>query len=95
MWVETGAWADEVGGGVRSRHLPLLPGSRTVEFAGLVVCRQQPLTARGIVFLLLEDEFGMVNVLVELTERNREAVRPAPSSGCVASSRCARASSAR
>ena len=33
------------------------------DLAGLV-CRQQPLMARGIIFLLLEDEFGMVNVLV-------------------------------
>ena len=47
--------------------------------AGLVVCRQQPLTARGIIFLLLEDEYGMVNVLVskELVERERDIVRTA------------------
>ena len=62
-----------------SRHLRTLPGGRTVEVAGLVVCRQRPLTAKGIIFLLLEDEFGMVNVLVsrELSERFREAVRTA------------------
>src|SRR5262249_8853795 len=42
--------------------------------AGLVVCRQRPATARGIVFLLLEDEFGLVNVLIprELYEREGE-----------------------
>lgn len=29
-----------------------------------MVCRQRPLTARGIIFPLPEDEFGLVNVLV-------------------------------
>ncbi len=63
-----------------SRHLRAMAGGETVEVAGLVVCRQQPLTARGIIFLLLEDEFGLVNVLVgkQLSERCREAVRTAP-----------------
>jgi error-prone DNA polymerase len=36
------------------------PGS--VRIAGLVVTRQHPMTARGTVFLALEDETGMVNV---------------------------------
>ena len=62
-----------------SRHLRSMPGGETVEVAGLVVCRQRPLTAKGIVFLLLEDEFGLMNVLVsrELDERFRDAVRTA------------------
>jgi error-prone DNA polymerase len=44
---------------------------------GMVVCRQQPGTAKGFVFLLLEDEFGMVNVIVPpwLHERQRSLVR--------------------
>ena len=48
-----------------------------VETAGLVVCRQRPGTAHGVVFLLLEDEHGMVNVLVpaELYEAQRSTVR--------------------
>jgi error-prone DNA polymerase len=33
-----------------------------VRFGGLVVTRQHPMTARGTVFLALEDETGMVNV---------------------------------
>ena len=33
-----------------------------VRVAGLVVTRQHPMTARGTVFLALEDETGMVNV---------------------------------
>ena len=62
-----------------SRHLRAMPGGEEVEVAGLVVCRQRPLTARGIVFLLLEDEFGLMNVLVsrELVAAERDAVRTA------------------
>ncbi|MDA0301448.1 MAG: PHP domain-containing protein [Chloroflexi bacterium] len=67
-------------GVVSSRHLRDLPGGRRVDVAGLVVCRQQPMTAKGIIFLLLEDEFGMLNVLVskELVEAQRDVVRTAP-----------------
>jgi error-prone DNA polymerase len=39
----------------------------------MVVCRQRPQTARGIVFLLLEDEFGMVNVVVNQQLDNEQA----------------------
>jgi error-prone DNA polymerase len=66
-------------GVLSSQHLRSVPGGRRVDVAGLVVCRQQPLTAKGIIFLLLEDEFGMVNVLVsrELVEAHRDIVRTA------------------
>jgi error-prone DNA polymerase len=78
------AWLDA--SGVASsqdlRALPALPERRRVEAAGLVVCRQRPSTANGIVFLLLEDEHGLVNVLVPraLCERDRERmlVRTSP-----------------
>ena len=62
-----------------SAHLRAMPGGRQVDVAGLVVCRQQPMTAKGIIFLLLEDEFGMVNVLVsrELSAQAHDAVRMA------------------
>jgi error-prone DNA polymerase len=69
-----------LGEGVASSlHLRSMPAGRRADFAGLVVCRQQPMTARGIIFLLLEDEFGMVNVLVnrELVEERRDIVRTA------------------
>ncbi|MEO7998493.1 MAG: error-prone DNA polymerase, partial [Gemmatimonadaceae bacterium] len=36
-----------------------------VACAGLVICRQRPGTAKGFVFLTLEDETGMLNVIVE------------------------------
>jgi error-prone DNA polymerase len=37
---------------------------RHVRYAGLVICRQRPGTARGVTFLTLEDETGFVNVVV-------------------------------
>jgi error-prone DNA polymerase len=51
-----------------------------VRVGGLVVARQRPGTAKGIVFLLLEDEFGTVNVVVppDLYERHRLTVRSEP-----------------
>ncbi len=63
-----------------TRHLTLAQPGTVVEVAGLVVCRQRPMTAKGIVFLLLEDEFGMANVLVsaELYDEARVVVRTTP-----------------
>ena len=47
---------------------------------GLVVARQRPGTAKGIVFLLLEDEFGTINLIVppDVYERHRLTVRTEP-----------------
>ncbi|HEX2168127.1 MAG TPA: hypothetical protein VHG09_12915, partial [Longimicrobiales bacterium] len=55
------------------------PGSRIL-VSGLVVARQHPATAKGTVFVLLEDEFGYMNVIVprQLYQDNREVVRHAP-----------------
>jgi len=63
-------------GAASSEDLRAMASRQWVETAGLVVCRQRPATARGIVFLLLEDEFGLVNVLIprELYERERERI---------------------
>jgi error-prone DNA polymerase len=57
----------------------MAPG-RAVEVAGMVVTRQRPTTAGGIVFLLLEDETGLANVTVmsELYEACRTIVRTTP-----------------
>jgi error-prone DNA polymerase len=51
-----------------------------VRIAGLVVARQRPGTAKGIVFLLLEDEFGTINLVVppDVYERHRLIVRSEP-----------------
>jgi error-prone DNA polymerase len=48
-----------------------------VRAAGLVVCRQRPGTAKGFVFLLLEDETGLVNVVVrpDLYNAQRSTIR--------------------
>ncbi len=35
-----------------------------VRYAGLVICRQRPGTARGVVFMTLEDETGFVNLVI-------------------------------
>jgi error-prone DNA polymerase len=63
-----------------SRELQEMRAPRMVETAGLVVCRQRPGTARGIVFLLLEDEHGLSNVMIppDLYEERRSLVRMRP-----------------
>jgi error-prone DNA polymerase len=65
---------------VSSRHLDRLPDGAMVEIAGLVVCRQHPMTAKGFVFLLLEDEFGLANVVVKpgLYASTRSIIRTEP-----------------
>ena len=53
---------------------------RLVAFAGMTVARQRPSTAKGIVFMLLEDELGQVNLIVpsQVYERHRATVRAEP-----------------
>jgi DNA-directed DNA polymerase III PolC len=41
-----------------------MPDRAAVRYAGLVICRQRPGTAKGVVFMTLEDETGFVNVVV-------------------------------
>jgi len=48
--------------------------SATAVVAGLVICRQRPGTAKGFVFLTLEDETGMVNVVVRPDRFERQAL---------------------
>jgi error-prone DNA polymerase len=52
---------------------------KRVDCMGLVICRQRPGTATGVVFLTLEDELGFVNVVVWSTvfERYQRVVRTA------------------
>ncbi len=49
---------------VVNADLAVLPDRREVEIAGIVVARQRPGTAKGVVFMLLEDETGVANVIV-------------------------------
>ncbi|AXI54029.1 Error-prone DNA polymerase (plasmid) [Pseudoseohaeicola sp. NH-UV-7] len=52
------------------------PNGARVAVAGLVILRQRPGTANGVIFITLEDETGVVNVIVwrALYERFRRAV---------------------
>jgi error-prone DNA polymerase len=53
------------GRGVRSAlELQRLPPERRVRAAGVVICRQQPATASGVVFMTLEDETGFINLVL-------------------------------
>jgi error-prone DNA polymerase len=65
---------------VTSQDLELLEHGTRVKVGGLVVARQRPGTANGVVFVLLEDEFGTINLIVpaQVYERNRLTVRTEP-----------------
>jgi error-prone DNA polymerase len=62
--------------GVRTARDLLLNGrdGDTVATAGLVICRQRPGTAKGFVFLTLEDETGLINVVVTPQRFERQAL---------------------
>jgi len=47
-----------------ARTVASMPNGAKVRYAGLVICRQRPGTAGGVVFMTLEDETGFVNVVV-------------------------------
>lgn len=59
-----------------SRDLLGTPHEQVVNVCGLVIGRQRPGTASGVIFVTLEDEFGMVNVVVwrDLSERQRKVL---------------------
>jgi error-prone DNA polymerase len=63
-----------------SRDLDVVEHGSRVRVGGLVVARQRPGTANGIVFVLLEDEYGTINLIVpsHVYERNRLTVRTEP-----------------
>ncbi|HEY2637932.1 MAG TPA: OB-fold nucleic acid binding domain-containing protein, partial [Solirubrobacteraceae bacterium] len=65
---------------VTSVQLHDLAHGTRVRMGGLVVARQRPGTAKGIVFLLIEDEVGTVNLVVPppLYERRRLTIRTEP-----------------
>jgi error-prone DNA polymerase len=68
---------DEV---VPTRELGEKPHGGRITVAGLAVARQRPATANGVVFMLLEDEFGQVNLIVPppVYRRFRPLVRAEP-----------------
>ena len=65
---------------VRSTDLPSLEHGARVTIAGMVIARQRPATANGVVFMLVEDEHGQVNLIVPppVYDRYRALVRGEP-----------------
>ena len=66
-------------GAVTAERLRTLPDGRRVTVGGLVLIRQRPGTASGIVFETLEDETGVVNLIIrpQVFDRYRHAARHA------------------
>jgi error-prone DNA polymerase len=61
---------------VTAAQLRQLPHGKLVRAAGIVIGRQRPDTASGVIFVTLEDETGMVNVVVwrDVAENQRRAL---------------------
>jgi error-prone DNA polymerase len=47
-----------------ARTVASMRSGQRVRYAGLVICRQRPASARNVVFMTLEDETGFVNVVL-------------------------------
>ena len=60
----------------RAADLRAAPNGQPAQAAGLVVSRQRPSTASGIIFMTLEDETGHINVVV----RQKVSATPSPRS---------------
>jgi len=56
-----------------ARTVNRLKDGSQVHYAGMVICRQQPGTAKGVLFMTLEDETGFVNLVIwqKIYERHR------------------------
>ncbi|MGD9904975.1 MAG: DNA polymerase III subunit alpha [Vicinamibacterales bacterium] len=67
-------------GVLRAIDLPQVRHGRRVRTAGMVITRQRPGTAKGFVFLTLEDETGIANVIVrpDVYARDRAIVVESP-----------------
>jgi error-prone DNA polymerase len=63
-----------------STEMATAPNGSRIEVAGMAIARQRPATAKGIVFMLLEDEFGQANLIVpsKIYEEHRAIVRGEP-----------------
>jgi len=59
-----------------ARELQFIPNGRPVRIAGAVICRQRPGTAKGLLFLSLEDETGVSNAVVmpDVFDRERATI---------------------
>jgi error-prone DNA polymerase len=56
-----------------AEELKHTPTGTPVHVAGLVTCRQHPGTAKGVIFVTIEDETGQINVVVwkRLSQKQR------------------------
>jgi error-prone DNA polymerase len=63
-----------------SLTLPERRNRSSVRVAGMVIARQRPATAKGVLFMLLEDEWGTINLIVPppVYRRDRLVARAAP-----------------
>jgi error-prone DNA polymerase len=61
---------------LRAIDLSGIPNHRYVRVAGCVIARQRPGTAKGFVFLSLEDETGIANIVItpDILDKNRLTV---------------------
>jgi error-prone DNA polymerase len=60
----------------RANELPNVRNGKYVRVAGSVIARQRPGTASGFIFISLEDESGIANVIItpDIYDRNRMTV---------------------
>src|SRR5262249_12473668 len=66
---------------LETREINAARHGQRVRVTGLVTCRQRPHTAKGVVFITIEDETGMANVVVwgPLSHRQRKELLPSQS----------------
>ncbi|UCF39141.1 MAG: error-prone DNA polymerase [Acidobacteriota bacterium] len=67
-------------GVLQSCHLPKRRSGEMVRVAGSVIVRQRPMTAKGFLFVSLEDETGISNIIVrpQMFERDRLTLMSQP-----------------
>ena len=67
-------------GTLSTEELAEQPNNANVAVAGMVVARQRPSTANGVVFMLLEDEHAQINLIVppQVYDRYRAVIRGEP-----------------
>jgi error-prone DNA polymerase len=65
---------------LKSSDIAAIPSGTKVRAAGCVVCRQMPGTAKGHVFITLEDEHGLINVILrpQVYDKYRQIARLEP-----------------
>ena len=70
---------------VTAAELAHLPVERRLAIAGVVLIRQRPGSANGVVFITIEDETGVANLIVwpKILERFRRAALGATLLGCI------------